>query len=123
MDRIFIHDLRLRCVLGVGEEERRERQEVLVQLVFHTDLSGPAGTDRIGDALDYKEVKKGILEMVEDSSFHLAETLAERIAEKCLLHPMMEEVVVTVEKPGALRFARSVGVHIVRSRVRPTVVD
>jgi FolB domain-containing protein len=116
MDRIVISDLVCRCVIGVEEWERRERQDVLVSLELAVDLTPAGKSDQIDDALDYSKLKKRVLTAAESSSFHLIEALAERIAAICLDDERVEEVQVRVEKPGALRFARTVAVEINRCR-------
>jgi FolB domain-containing protein len=116
MDRILITDLLVRCIIGVSDEERREKQDVLINLSLSADLEKAARTDRIEDAVDYRALKKGILSMVESSQFHLVEALAEAVAQLCLEHPGVLSARVRVEKPAALRFARSVGVEITRER-------
>jgi D-erythro-7,8-dihydroneopterin triphosphate epimerase len=115
-DRILIKDLLVRCVLGLSVEERREKQDVLINVVLFLDLAKPGRSDRPEDTVDYRAVKKDILAVADGSQYHLAEALAERVAEVCLAHGSVERVQVTVEKPGALRFARSVAVEIERSR-------
>ncbi len=116
MDRILIKDLLVRCILGLTAEERREKQDVLISVALFADLAKAGRTDRSEDTVDYRAVKKDILAVVDDSQYHLAEALAERVAETCLAHLAVQRVQVTVEKPGALRFARSVAVEIDRSR-------
>lgn len=116
MDKILIKDLQARCILGIKEDERREKQDVIINLILYTDLRKPGKTDRIEDAVDYKLVKKRVLSIVEDSQFYLVEALAERITEVCLENSAIQQVQVCVEKPAALRFARSVGVEILRGR-------
>ena len=116
MDKILIKDLRLRCIIGVNDSERREKQDVTINIVIWSDLTEAAKTDNIDKTVDYKEITKGIINLVEGSEFCLVETLAEKIAESCLEHARVKKVRVTVEKPGALRFARSVGVSILRKR-------
>src|SRR5215831_10519803 len=118
LDRILIKDLMLRCVLGLSDEERREKQDVLINLILWTDLRPAAASDSIEDAVDYSRLKKRIINLVEGSQYHLAETLADRIASLCLEQAAVQQVQVTVEKPTALRFAHSVGVEIIRSRSR-----
>jgi FolB domain-containing protein len=115
-DRILIKDLMIRCILGLSEEERREKQDVVINLILWADLEPAAASDHIEDAVDYRAVKKRIIALVEESKYHLAETLADRIARMCLEEPAVQQVQVTVEKPTALRFAHSVGVEIVRRR-------
>jgi len=114
LDKILIKDLHLRCVIGVDEFERREKQDVTINIAIWSDLTEAARADDIHKTVDYKEITKGIIKLVEGSEFRLVETLAEKIAESCLRHARTKKVRVTVEKPGALRFARSVGVSILR---------
>jgi FolB domain-containing protein len=116
MDLILIADLAVRCIIGVDEAERKERQDVLINLELGADLSVPCRSDRFEDTVDYRAVKKEVLRMVEGSHYHLVEALAESIANLCLGFPGVSEVRVRVDKPGALRFARSAGVEIVRLR-------
>ena len=118
LDRIHIRDLLLRCVVGVHEWERREKQDVLLNITLYADLRTPCRTDRIEDTVDYRAVKRKVAAMVESSSYVLVERLAERVADICLEPPQVQRVEVLVEKPGALRFARSVGIEIVRERER-----
>ncbi len=110
----MIEDLAARCVIGVDDEERREKQEVLISLVLWTDLSSAGRGDRFEETVDYRHLKKLILHLVEDSRYHLIEALAEAVAQVCLSQPKVARVRVRVDKPSALRFARTVGVEITR---------
>ncbi len=116
MDRILISDLLVRCIIGVNEDERREKQDVVINLAISADLGKAGKSDRFEDAVDYRALKKQIVAVSESSRFYLVEALAEAVAAICLAHPEVAEVQVRVEKPSALRFARSVGVEITRTR-------
>ena len=116
MDRILISDLSVRCIIGVNEEERRKRQDVVINLAIYAHLRKAGHSDRFEDTVDYRAIKKQIVNMAENSRFYLVEAMAEAIAEICLDHPEVIKVQVRVDKPGALRFARSVGVEITRER-------
>lgn len=116
MDHIIISDLSARCILGVGDEERREKQDVIANIVLFADLREAGLTDRFENALDYRELKKRVLRLIESSNFFLVEALAEAIAAVCLENAKVITAQVRVDKPMALRFARSVGVEITRTR-------
>ena len=116
LDRIHICDLLQRCIIGIYDEERREKQDVVINITLYADLRAAGRSDNIDDTVDYKSIKKQIIAMVETSSFFLVERLAERIAEICLAHEAVQRVGVRVAKPGALRFARTVDVEIERDR-------
>ncbi len=116
VDKIHIRDLMARCIVGVYEEERHAKQDVLVNITLHADISKAGQTDCLDDTVDYKTIKKEVIRKVEDSSFFLVERLAEEIAQICLQPSRILQVDVTVDKPGALRFARSVAIEISRTR-------
>ena len=116
MDRICIRDLRVRCILGINQDERHEKQDVVINLTIHTDLHPAGKSDRLEDTVDYRALKKRVLVMVEESRYRLEEALAEAIASICLDHPGVARVDVRVDKPHALRFAESVAVEITRER-------
>ena len=115
-DRIYIRDLALRCTVGVYPEERREKQDVILNITLHVDLHKAGVSDCLDDTVDYKKIKRGIMALVDEMSPILIEHLAERVAALCLQESRVQCVEVIVDKPGALRFARSVAVHIVRTR-------
>lgn len=115
-DRIHIRDLMCRCIVGIYPDERREKQDVIINITLWADYRAACRSDDIADTVDYKAIKKQVIRMVEDSSFQLIERLAEEIAGICLANPRVEKVAVSVDKPGALRIARSVAVEIVRAR-------
>ncbi|MBF0183643.1 MAG: dihydroneopterin aldolase [Magnetococcales bacterium] len=115
-DRIKIRDLHLRCVIGIQEWERNTLQDVLIQVVLHVDLAAAGRSDRIEETVNYKTLSKAIIALTEKSQFFLVEALAEQIAQLCLRDQRVARAKVTVEKPGALRFARSVAVTIQRFR-------
>jgi len=114
VDRIKIKDLLLRTIIGVNDWERREKQDVIINIEIFCDLKKSSNSDNISDTLDYKDIKKKIVRAVEDSSFYLVEALAGKIADLCINYPSVKKVCVEVDKPGALRFARSVSVTIER---------
>jgi len=116
LDQILIRDLQFRCIVGIDPEERREKQDIKAQIALDVDLREACRTDAIEDTVDYRALKKDILCMVESSHFYLIEALAESIADICLARDRVTRVEVIVEKPGALRFARTVAVRIVRTR-------
>jgi FolB domain-containing protein len=116
MDRILISDLLVRCIIGIRDDERKEKQDVLINLSLSVDLRKAGRSDRIEDAVDYAALKKRIVGMAEGSQFFLVEALAERIAEICLERREVSQARVRVEKPTALRFARNAGVEITRDR-------
>ncbi|MCO5043978.1 MAG: dihydroneopterin aldolase [Kiritimatiellae bacterium] len=116
MDKIYIRDLALRCIIGIYPEERRDRQDVIINVTMSGDFSAAGLSDDIDDAVNYKTITNQMIALVEESSFNLIETLADKLADICLEHPKVEEATVSVDKPGALRFARSVAFETTRRR-------
>ena len=115
-DQIYIQDLLVRCIVGLYDWERTEKQDVIINITLHADLRQAGRTDRIEDTVDYKDTKKRIVALVEMSQFKLVEALAAAVANVCLTAAGVEAVDVRIDKPGALRFARSVAIEIHREK-------
>jgi len=114
-DRIEIKDLLLRGIVGINEWEREKPQDILLNLTLFADLGAAGASDRIEDTINYRTLTKQVIEHVEGSARFTVEALAADVARICLADPRVRRVRVRVEKPGALRFARSVGVEIERT--------
>ncbi len=114
-DRIVIKDLLLRGIIGINDWEREKRQDILINIALSCDLRAAGESDKIEDAINYRTLTKKIIEHVEESARYTVEALAADIAKLCLSAEGVQRAQVRVEKPGALRFAKSVGVEIERS--------
>ena len=116
-DRIEIRDLMIRAIVGINDDERVNRQDVVINLTIWADLGEAGRTDDIDDTINYRTLAKRVIELVEESSYFLVEKMAAEISRLGLeFSELIERVRVSVEKPGAIRFARSVGVTIERTR-------
>ena len=115
-DRIFLHGLTAECIIGFIDWERRVKQTVVLDIALPVDCRHAAHTDEVADTLDYKKVAKRVLAFVETSEFKLVETLAHRVALLILAEFGLEWVKIALNKPGAIRNSRDVGVVIERTR-------
>ena len=118
MDIIYLHDLRIDTVIGVFDWERRVRQTVILDLEMAADIRRAAASDDLADTLNYKAVAKRLIEFVGHSEFQLVETLAERVAELVLEEFEVPWLRLRVNKQGAVRGARDVGIVIEREARR-----
>jgi dihydroneopterin aldolase len=115
MDKIFIHALKTETIVGIFDWERQVKQTVVLDIEFSADIRKGALTDSIDDTLNYKRVAKRILTFIEESRFHLVETLAEHVAMLILEEFAVSWVRVALSKPGAIRSSRDVGVILERT--------
>src|SRR3990172_664483 len=116
MDKVFISDLSARGIIGINEWEREKPQEIRINIVLYADLRRAGKMDDIADSVNYRTVAKKVQQHAESAHRLTVEALAADLARLCLEEPGVQKVVVRVEKPGAVRFARTVGVEIERSR-------
>jgi FolB domain-containing protein len=116
MDKVIIRDLLARGVIGVNDWERKITQDILINIVAYTDTLRAAETDDIEDCVNYKTLSNKVQALAESAARLTVEALANDLAKLCLEQKNVRSVLVRVEKPGAVRFAKSVGVEIERSR-------
>ncbi len=117
MDKIRIADLVVSGIIGINADERVNKQDIRVNATLWVDTRGAAASDDIADAVNYRTITKAIVLHIEEGPPMLVERLVQEIADICLYDQRVQRVEVTVEKPGALRHARSVGITVTRSRV------
>ena len=98
------------------EWERRVKQTVVIDLELPVDCRRASVSDDVADTVDYKKVAKRVLGYIEGSELKLVETLAHRLALLLLEEFGLEWVRISLNKPGAIRGSRDVGVVIERSR-------
>jgi dihydroneopterin aldolase len=116
MDKIFIHALKTEAIIGIFDWERQVKQTVILDIEISADITKAALSDSIDDTLNYKRIAKRVLAFVEESKFHLVETLAEHIAMLLLEEFGVAWVGLSLSKPGAIRGSRDVGVKLERDR-------
>lgn len=117
LDKIVVRDLLLRGIIGINDWERENKQDILINMTIFANLE-PAGlSDDVEQTLNYRSITKAVIALVDSSKYFLVEALAREIARVVLEDFGAVRVQVRVEKPGALRFAHSVGVEIDRARV------
>ena len=114
MDKILIRDLKALAIIGTLPHERIQRQGLILNLELRCELSKAGRSDALEDTIDYSAVRDAVVAFIEASSFKLLEALADGVASTCLSFAGVQGVKVCVDKPGALRAARSVAVEIER---------
>ena len=116
MATIRITDLRLKTIIGINDWERHVKQEVNINIIMELDVSKAAQSDDIKDTIDYKALKKKIMGFVKSSRFNLLERLAAEVLNIVMKDRRIKFACVKIDKPLALRFARSVSVEVSRKR-------
>jgi FolB domain-containing protein len=118
MDQILIKDLLVRGVIGITDRERANKQDILINAVLFTDISKAGQSDNIEDCINYSTLAKKLFAYTETARCYTVEALVTALAAICLKEQGVQGVRIRVEKPGAVRFSRSVGVEI--ERFNPT---
>ena len=116
MDQIFIKDLLVRGIIGINDWEREKPQDILINIIISADLTKAGEYDDISYSINYRTLAKKAQSKAETAQRLTVEALAADIAKICIEEPGVLKVRVRVEKPNAVRFARSVGVEVERSR-------
>ena len=114
-DQINIYGLQCRGYVGTKEQEKKERQSILVDLLIETDLTRPGKTDHLHDTIDYELLCELVKQVTASKHFNLIESLAEEIADLILIKFKPKKVKLTVKKPGALLGVKEVGITIERA--------
>ncbi len=113
---IRITDLSLRAIIGINDWEREQKQDIIINIALDFDAAAPARSDDVKDTIDYKSLKQRIMRFVESSEYFLLEKLTDQVLGIVLEDPKVLSAWVRIDKPAALRFAKSVSVEMRRSK-------
>ena len=116
MGKTVIKNIRVRCLIGINLDEKKEKQEILISVEFNSDFSKASASDRIADTVNYHDIVTSVISLAENSHFNLIETLADRLVSICLEHKAITWAKVIVQKPKALKSADNVWVEVERTR-------
>ncbi len=119
MDKVIIEDLLVRGIIGINQWEREQAQDILINITAFTDTRPAARSDKLEDCVDYRALAKQVRAHAETIKRFTVEALANDLAALCLQEKHVSKIIVRVEKPGAVRFSKSVGVEIERERDEP----
>jgi len=115
LDTLYINDLIIPCIIGVFENERKEKQQVIINVALSVDTQKAGKSDDLKDTVNYHDLSQQIIQMVENSKFYLLEKLAQEIANLCLKNKLVKQVTIRVEKPKAVKLAKSSAIEIIRN--------
>jgi dihydroneopterin aldolase len=112
-----LKELQIDCIVGIHDHERRTRQTVVMTIELDYDFAAAAGSEAIGDAVDYAAVAESVTALATRREFQLIETMAEETAAMILatLKPV-RTVRLEIRKPAAVPAAKCSFVRVERER-------
>ena len=116
MDKIFIKDLVVNCIIGVNQEERMQEQDVIINVILYVNIHDACRDDDLRKSVDYDRLASKIISVSKSAKRLTLEALANDIAVVCFLEPIVSKVKLSVEKPNAIKNAKSAGISITRVR-------
>ena len=114
MDVVYISGLSASTTIGVYDHERDIKQELKIDLEMAFNNRAAGASDDVTNALDYAAISNRTLEYVEASQHFLIEAVAENLSQLLLDEFPIEQLTLTISKPGAVNAADDVGIRIVR---------
>jgi 7,8-dihydroneopterin aldolase/epimerase/oxygenase len=112
--QVFVRDLVLNCLIGVHRHEQDGKQRVRVNLDLTVEDHADGVEDKLANVVSYEDIVLSLRALADAGHISLVETLAERIADLCLVDRRVHLAKVRVEKLDVFADAGSVGVEIER---------
>ena len=108
MATIRVNDLKLRAIIGTHPWERKNKQDIILNITLEYDAAKASKSDRLADALDYEALTANVIKTVGRSRYQLLEKLTAKILEVVSVDPKVARASVRIDKPHAIGEARSV---------------
>lgn len=115
-NQIFIEDLLLNMSIGIYDFEKKEKQNVIVDIYLDVTPETQNSPENIKDVVSYEEIVTKIQKLSQTRHYDLVEAFAEEINNACFSYQAVKQVKIKVGKPDIIGNTKSVGVQIIRKR-------
>ncbi len=113
-DYIFVQNLLVEMSAGIYDHEKAQKQRVIINIRLKVEGNKNRNYHHIDDLTSYEVVVNETLKIAHEEHYDLIETLAEKIADKCLSMPLVQSAYIKIEKPDIIENTKSVGIEISR---------
>ena len=110
--KIHIRDLRLRTYIGINDDEKKNKQDVIINIRIHYHAERAVSFNVINEALNYRTITKKVIRHVESNRFLLLERMTDEVLSLVMEYPQVMWADVIIDKPHALRFSDSVSIAL-----------
>ena len=110
--KIHIEDLRLRTFIGINDDEKKNRQDVVLNIRIHYQADKAVAFNTIDEALNYRTITKKVINHVEANRFLLLERMTDELLSLVMENAEVMWADVRIDKPNALRFSDSVSITL-----------
>ena len=111
---IFLRDMLLHLSIGIYPHEHAAPQRVRINVDLGVIEDATDQTDRLGRVVSYEVIAQRVRDLATSGHVQLVETLAERIAQDCLLDPRVRSARIRVEKLDVFADMWAAGVEVER---------
>ena len=116
---IDIVDLRVRAIIGTHPFERKNKQELIINISLEYDATKASRSDDLKDAVDYECISNAVIKIAENSSCLLLEKLAAKMMDKLKGFKGLQNISLRIDKPQAIAQARCISYKITCSLPNP----
>lgn len=114
--RVFVRGFKVEARIGAYEHEMLRPQPLVIDMEIEVVEPSNPTADRLEDVVCYNRLAEGVKAIIAEGHIKLVETLAERIADLAMAHPMVIAARIRIEKPRAIAEASAAGVEIERRK-------
>ena len=97
--KIFINNLNLIASIGVYEQEKKNKQKIIVNLEILLTNDTEPQSDNLQQTQDYSQFRKCVIDLVESKHFDLLEILTKKIHTAISKNKFVLGVKVNISKP------------------------
>lgn len=114
--KIIIKKAQFQCNVGITEQERSKKQEIIIDIDMFCNIKKSTQTDNIKDTIDYFKVHAGIKKIIENKQYNLLETIANKIADYILENYNIKKISILIQKPNAFKKVEYAGIRIEKNK-------
>ena len=113
---VLIKDFIVNEIIGIHQHEKNNKQKIIFNIVINVDKTVIPDEGNLSSIIDYEKITNKLEKLTKYKKYNFLESLAEDSFKEIFKDERINSVKIKIEKPDAIKNAKSVGVEVFKSR-------
>ena len=113
---VFIKDFIIEEIIGIHEHEKIKKQKIIFNIILDVAQNSVPDEKDIKSIVDYEKITNKLKKLTRSKKYNFLESLAEDSFKEIFEDKRINSVTIKIEKPEAIKNAKSVGVEVFKTR-------
>ena len=113
---VLIKDFLINEIIGIHKHEKINKQKIIFNIIIDVNQNTIPNENNLSSIVDYEKITNKLEFLAKNKNYNFLESLAEDSFKEIFMDKRINSINIKIEKPDAIKNAKSVGVEVFKSR-------